>query len=249
MADDLRPDERAWIDRYAEATGPDEQTRARMLRRVREEVHRPRPARSRTLAWGLLGAAVAAALLLLVSRSFVLSSRQTARPELLEHDRAGSGAEGRITTPVPRAVEHTSSPARRDRPADTVDTRDAAPPSTPEPLHRSRTRETPSASAAAEEAALRARLEEETALLESVQRALRRDDPSTALELLADHPRRFPQGALRQEAAGLRAVALCKRGQSRQGRAEAKLFLRAHPSSPLAERVRTACTLAPDTSP
>lgn len=85
----------------------------------------------------------------------------------------------------------------------------------------------------------------ELAVLEQAQAALAEKKPEQALALLERHAREHPGARLREEREGLRAIALCEAGKPRQGRAEAKLFLRRHATSTLAVRVRSACELAP----
>lgn len=81
----------------------------------------------------------------------------------------------------------------------------------------------------------------ETRLLSRVRGALRSGDSTTALELLDQHGREFPRGALVQEAQATRVFALCQSGQNAAGRAAAQRFLRRFPGSPLSERVGRAC--------
>jgi hypothetical protein len=80
----------------------------------------------------------------------------------------------------------------------------------------------------------------ELVLLTQAQEALKRGDPSGALQVLARHGREHPHGALAVERDGLRAIASCeaKRGE---GRALAERFVARNPSSPLVTRVRAAC--------
>ncbi|MDC0723607.1 hypothetical protein [Nannocystis bainbridge] len=83
-------------------------------------------------------------------------------------------------------------------------------------------------------------LAQELALVRAVNDALAGGSPEQALTRLADYQQRFPGGALREEAAALRAVALCAAGRE-DGAAAATAFLGAHPGSLSAERVRRAC--------
>ncbi len=82
----------------------------------------------------------------------------------------------------------------------------------------------------------------ELELLRSAQRSLAAQRPAEALNALAEHRRRFPTGQLAAERSGTVALALC-RADAARGREAARLFLTAHPRSPLASRVRQACTL------
>ena len=83
-------------------------------------------------------------------------------------------------------------------------------------------------------------LADETALLRQADRALRAGDRSAALALLDDHAARFPAGALAMERTALRLVVSCELGVAQQGTVAA--YLAEHPGSPLAARVRRACS-------
>jgi hypothetical protein len=82
----------------------------------------------------------------------------------------------------------------------------------------------------------------ESQLLSSAQRALASGDPERALSMLADHAARFPDGALAPERDAARVLALCASGNRVQARALADQFLARHSASPLAQRVRAACS-------
>jgi outer membrane protein assembly factor BamD (BamD/ComL family) len=86
-------------------------------------------------------------------------------------------------------------------------------------------------------------LNDEADLLKRVQRAINGGDTGTALALLQQHATSYPSGVLVQERIGLRAITLCRAGQHDQGVAEATRFLKGNPSSPLSERVKSACEL------
>jgi hypothetical protein len=85
-------------------------------------------------------------------------------------------------------------------------------------------------------------LAEETALLRDADRALRAGDLATALARLDTHATRFPRGVLAPEREGERLVVLCEVGAA-DPRAVAR-FLDERGGSPLAARVRRACTPA-----
>jgi hypothetical protein len=86
-------------------------------------------------------------------------------------------------------------------------------------------------------------LADELRVLEAAQAALREEDPEGALELLGQHEREFGDARLEEERRVLRAIALCKAGRLKQGRGEARVFVKANPTSNLANRVRDACGL------
>jgi hypothetical protein len=69
----------------------------------------------------------------------------------------------------------------------------------------------------------------ELALLEAARAALLADDPHTALEQLTRHRRRFPDGALAQEAATTRIDALCRQNNLDAAQREAEAFARRWP--------------------
>lgn len=77
--------------------------------------------------------------------------------------------------------------------------------------------------------------------IRELQAAMRARDPSTALALLAEHERRYPRSQYSEEREAQRVVALCGAGRREEARALAARFLREHPRSPQATRVRTAC--------
>ncbi len=85
------------------------------------------------------------------------------------------------------------------------------------------------------------RLAEEVALLGRAQAALRDGAAPRALALLDEHAARFPEGALRQERAATRVLALCAIGRPDEASVEARSFLASSPASPLAARVRASC--------
>jgi len=88
---------------------------------------------------------------------------------------------------------------------------------------------------------LAASLEQETALMEQAQAALKRGDAERALHLLAEHTWQFPTGHLAEARDVARILALCQAGHGAQARTRAKSFLAARPHSPFAARVRTSC--------
>jgi hypothetical protein len=88
------------------------------------------------------------------------------------------------------------------------------------------------------------RLAEETALLASANAQLRAGDSRRALNLLDDYDHRYPGGVLREEVLATRVIARCQIGLAPDtaSRRAADRFLRQHPTSPLASRVRSSCT-------
>lgn len=78
---------------------------------------------------------------------------------------------------------------------------------------------------------------DEVAVLDSARGALARGDAPRAIELLDEHRRRFPSGALGPEATVLRIRAELGRGNRSAAYQLAERFLSAHPDSPHAARV------------
>jgi outer membrane protein assembly factor BamD (BamD/ComL family) len=65
-----------------------------------------------------------------------------------------------------------------------------------------------------------------------------RSDVATALDALDSYDRTFPSGTLAPEAAVLRVQALLARGDRAAAIALTDAFLRAHPASPYAAKMR-----------
>jgi type IV secretory pathway VirB10-like protein len=86
-------------------------------------------------------------------------------------------------------------------------------------------------------------LSEEVAILAKATGALRAGRAAEALELLDEHGRRFPNGALAQERAGARIQALCALGRRSEAEAQLLRLARAAPRSPHVARARAACPL------
>jgi hypothetical protein len=85
------------------------------------------------------------------------------------------------------------------------------------------------------------RLREEVDLLTRVRAELDADRHDGVLALVAEHERRFPDGAMIEERRAWRAIATCSLGRA-NARTEAQSFLTRHPRSALAEKVRRACS-------
>ncbi|MEO8875537.1 MAG: hypothetical protein ABI461_08120 [Polyangiaceae bacterium] len=81
----------------------------------------------------------------------------------------------------------------------------------------------------------------EVELIQHAQQALAANDASTALALLNEHARRFPNGALAEERDAARVLALCGAGRQADASAMGAAFLNRYPTSPLASRVRSSC--------
>jgi hypothetical protein len=82
----------------------------------------------------------------------------------------------------------------------------------------------------------------EAPLISAAVRALSNGDADRALEILATHRRRFPDGVMGEDREAVRIFALCRAGRDATAlRAE---FLRRWPSSPHEPKVRDACSPA-----
>lgn len=95
----------------------------------------------------------------------------------------------------------------------------------------------PAPSAATEEPTI----DEEVKLVNGAQSALRAGNSKQALELLAQHAARFPNGKLGTLRQVTQMMALCQAGQRAEARRQAAEFLARKPSSPFAERVKGIC--------
>jgi len=84
-------------------------------------------------------------------------------------------------------------------------------------------------------------LAEETRLLEAAQRELARNQGGAALALLDEHAAKFPRGALSEERAAARILALCRLGRTGEARRAAEAFVGAAPQSPLVPRLESSC--------
>lgn len=119
--------------------------------------------------------------------------------------------------------------------------------SAPRPTSRALGARLPTAPAAETPAPAPATIDElpaETALLRRAQAALAAHTATSADDALAaldEHARRFPSGTLAEERDATRALALCAAGRVAEAQSAARSFLAAHPTSPLAHRVRSAC--------
>jgi TolA-binding protein len=81
-------------------------------------------------------------------------------------------------------------------------------------------------------------LSEEMRLIDSARAHVASGNEKQALGVLGSYDRRFPRGALRQEAAVLRVEALEKSGNEKRAAELAKKFVSEHPNSPHVERVQ-----------
>lgn len=86
-----------------------------------------------------------------------------------------------------------------------------------------------------------ASIADEVRALQLVQSVCRAGDPRACLARLDAHARDFPLGALREEAQGMRALALCRAGEVEAARSVARALRAASPRSPMVSRLRGSC--------
>jgi RNA polymerase sigma-70 factor (ECF subfamily) len=87
----------------------------------------------------------------------------------------------------------------------------------------------------------RTSVDEEAALLARAMTAMRAGDASAALQAIADHERRFPDGTLAIDRKVARVRALCLAGKTSQARGEATLLRRAHADRPAVAALGDGC--------
>jgi hypothetical protein len=85
------------------------------------------------------------------------------------------------------------------------------------------------------------RLAEEVSILSRAETELHAGRPASALELLDEHRRKFPRGALVQERIAARVQALCALGRTSEAESELARLKRVSPDSPQEARAREAC--------
>lgn len=257
--DDLDPRARALLDAYRARTGPapDVQARLRaavlrdaedMSDRAGPEAHvhvlRPRARWAGPVVLAALAAAIVAALSLRHAEPQVADRAGAAAPWELAPSAPGS-ASRRAPAPTrpaaaPAADPPPAAPAGSTAPPDAPVPEPARPTATARPAVRAlpsghAPKDTPTPPADG----LAAEMEQ----MRPAQRALAEDRPADALTALASYAARFPAGLLREEHDALHAIALCAVGREREGRGEARVFLRERPTSMFAARLRAACGL------
>lgn len=89
---------------------------------------------------------------------------------------------------------------------------------------------------------------EELALLRRAERAVRADHAALALALIGELEERHPRSSLLEERRAIELLAHCQAGAT-DSRQRAKRFLRAHPQSLYASRIRELCETPPGTPP
>ncbi len=84
----------------------------------------------------------------------------------------------------------------------------------------------------------------EVAVLRIARSKLNGGDAAGALAALNDYERERPAGALGQERAVVRVLALCQLGRTEEARHAGELLIRLAPDSPTAKRLRGTCAVA-----
>lgn len=227
-----------------------EQVRQALAQRLRsggsdpalEEAVLPAPPRGlpRAVTWGVPGVAIGAAALIALQLApqtadplvrapqppaAVTAPASPAAPALATPEPAAQLAPPQLAPAAapahPPPAEHRASPSTR--PA-RVQLRPAGPPRAPA---------VPPAPAPD--------LLAESRALARVQQALRDGQSAQALRLLAEQEQEFARGALQEERAAARAMALCGSGQHTAGHGAAAAFATRYPESVLRARVQSSC--------
>lgn len=81
----------------------------------------------------------------------------------------------------------------------------------------------------------------DTKLLQDANRALRGDQPKRAVQLLAEHERRFPSSAQPDLRVAIWVGALCAQGRTTAASARAQALRKARPNSPMLLRIEATC--------
>lgn len=211
-----------------------------------------RAASQRWLAWGAAMLAAAAVLVLAWQLGGSLGARRHASrtPDAAVMQGGGRSTHGHAT---PRAAAPTAAvPPSMATPAEpspgsSTEAATSAGPTPSSPVDaptrpRRAVRDAPAEPAPVDPASTSAAstLAAERELVARAWGALALGETARALEAAAEHARRFPAGLLAPERAAIDTIARCRRGDA-NGPRRATAFHRAHPRSPLAERVDEAC--------
>lgn len=235
------------------------------LRAAHRRVHRPAPElqervaravaadRRREDAWrwiggSLVGAAMGVAALLAmhwVAVGVATRDADERRPDAAVHQRS---EDARPETARTRGGANESEPAPAPEPRAPDDPTVLQPPSTPpvdadgtaNPIPASTKRASAPVGTSGADRASTSDLTAEVRLLREAEVALS-TDPARALALLRKHERQFPKTSLPLERRALQALARCATSPDEAAIRERDAFLREHPASPYAARVRAAC--------
>jgi len=89
----------------------------------------------------------------------------------------------------------------------------------------------------------------DTKLLQDANKALRADRPKQALEVLAEHARRFPRPAQPDLRAAIWVGALCAQGRATEATRRADALRAARPNSPMLPRIEATCVMQKTDAP
>jgi hypothetical protein len=170
-------------------------------------------------------------------QSRVAAARSTADLAVVAPPAAGAAAREDEPAPLPAAtvepIAGASPGTNPERAAKAEPRTSPAPPAGPAATPAAAAPGGPTAAPAAAPA-----LSAEIVALDAARAALARGDAVGALALLDRYARTYPRGRLELEAEVLRIDALANSGQTSAAKSRAATFLRQHPSSLLASRVR-----------
>jgi hypothetical protein len=154
--------------------------------------------------------------------------------------------------PVPIHTESLHPDRNIDAPAVDLDAIDPDPPDTDDPIGPTSPDRTPAGGAEARPARRGAptpeapsSLAEELVRFNPVREALNAEKPLQALAALDAYDRAFPSGTFRAESQLSRVTALCQLGRGDEAQRLRDDFVRRHPGSHLAPRMREVCPDAP----
>lgn len=224
--DDLSPTARAALRRYHAAAGLEEAARERVWQAIEGSIAAEPRARGR-------GRVVAIGAAIVGLAATVVFAVCDVRGRLADSRRAEVDAAAFATEQKQEEVA-----ARRVAPAVVPVVSSEAPVEPPRPQRRAVT----AAATKEEERGLAA----EMAWLREARAAIDGGDPEAALRALAGHAQEFKNsGQMLEDRERLRIEALCRLGRGEEARAEIAAFLREHPGSTHAARVRGLCPEVP----
>jgi len=145
--------------------------------------------------------------------------RRAAAPAVVEVAASNADIPPTVATPLPVAREPEPAESSRKR------SPRAIPPSAPPPASRNETTPAPN---------------QELALLQRAERAVRADNAALALVLIGELEERYPRSTLLEERSAIELLAHCRAGAT-DASPRAARFLRQHPSSLYAGRIRELC--------
>ncbi|WP_394829410.1 hypothetical protein [Pendulispora albinea] len=198
------------------------------------------------LGWvglGILGAAVIWGSMALAprgSRAIRDPGAEDSMSEMAAPARSETASSGVVASDTGGSGTAASGSAAPEVPAATVPSAAALPPAGAEPDPTQARGPSREPRAGARTTAVRsASLLEQMALVDAARAALAAHEPPRALSILDDLQRRFPNGALDEEATVVRIEALRAAGEHARAQTLARTFLDAHPGSTYARRVRS----------